>query len=624
MRRWIALALLTLSLTGSPAWAGNTHGSPDPTKESQATWGDALGPYIHSGCLPTVPSSSLTFGAFACTGYVRGSSNELVYVSQASTAVGALSGGNGTYWIALHRDTSSSISGWTRQSATHYAWKLASTRPADPSGGLVVSKVTVAGGAITAVTDYRPPASYARRGVYALDDPLYGGACDGTSADNGTGTDNVAAWALAVGGMKDKGGVLWVPTGFCYFASQPAPLQNGIMVTGEGMDNTYLIRGYTEADASQGFLDMDLANTGDVDNAGGGVRDLTLWAKTGTTGGSAIDMVSSATAGQGRITIDTIRISASGQWNYGVRADGSLNATASPGIRIITVRHTYVFVCNVAGIIAIGFNHLNLDQIGIYSRTGGVDLIVDGGTGGTVQSNNAHISCEFCTLVNIGETQATVGVYFTTSHTTTLVTSAALGNFTFSGSLATHTGVYSTASPNNISFFGGGKGGFGIPSFTSAGAQLESADGLTFPATQIVSANANTLDDYEENVWTPVIEGTSTAGAGTYSVQIGTYTKIGDRALVDLQLVWSAHTGTGNMNVTGLPFAAKTATGYLAACAVVQSNLNHGAGTQLTAYILSGASTISLRASDPGGTAIAAIALDTAATLGVQCTYRTN
>jgi len=98
-----------------------------------------------------------------------------------------------------------------------------------------------------------------------------------------------------------------------------------------------------------------------------------------------------------------------------------------------------------------------------------------------------------------------------------------------------------------------------------ADASIRVARGLQFPATQVASTDVNNLDDYEEghatNSWTPV--GTfATPGdlAIGYAAQIGTYTKIGDRVLVDFQLVTSSFTHTtaaGNLRITGLPFTVK-------------------------------------------------------------------
>jgi hypothetical protein len=44
--------------------------------------------------------------------------------------------------------------------------------------------------------------------------------------------------------------------------------------------------------------------------------------------------------------------------------------------------------------------------------------------------------------------------------------------------------------------------------------------GIQFPATQVSSADANTLDDYEEGTWTPTIGGSSTNPTVTYSTSI--------------------------------------------------------------------------------------------------------
>jgi hypothetical protein len=202
MRRVLLTLLLGLTLV-APALGANTHGNAS-IPEPQFWFGEALAPFVASGCLPTVPAASLTLGAFACTGYVRGAASDLVYVSQASQAVGPLTSGNGTYWVAVHRDTSTSVPGWTRQPGTHYLWKLSSSKPAEPSAGLTVAQITVSGGAITAVTDWRLPASMVRQGVYDVQDPLYGAVDDNS-------TDNVAAIRLAMTAASQRGGTVYFP-----------------------------------------------------------------------------------------------------------------------------------------------------------------------------------------------------------------------------------------------------------------------------------------------------------------------------------------------------------------------------------------------------------------------------
>lgn len=82
---------------------------------------------------------------------------------------------------------------------------------------------------------------------------------------------------------------------------------------------------------------------------------------------------------------------------------------------------------------------------------------------------------------------------------------------------------------------------------------------VTFPAAQNASADANTLDDYEEGTWTPTLS--ATGCTFSYAGQIGTYTKIGNRVLLDfrVELNTSGNTLAGNaLSLTGLPFAAAT------------------------------------------------------------------
>jgi hypothetical protein len=77
-----------------------------------------------------------------------------------------------------------------------------------------------------------------------------------------------------------------------------------------------------------------------------------------------------------------------------------------------------------------------------------------------------------------------------------------------------------------------------------------SGTGITFPATQSASSNANTLDDYEEGTWTPVDSG----GMSGFSAIDGTYVKIG--RLVNVRGSFSMTSVTTNIFISGLPFAA--------------------------------------------------------------------
>ena len=80
--------------------------------------------------------------------------------------------------------------------------------------------------------------------------------------------------------------------------------------------------------------------------------------------------------------------------------------------------------------------------------------------------------------------------------------------------------------------------------------------GITFPATQSASSDANTLDDYEEGTWTPTITRNSSNPTITYGTQLGVYVKIGRIVYVSCNVNWSANTGGSGSNwfISGLPF----------------------------------------------------------------------
>jgi hypothetical protein len=89
-----------------------------------------------------------------------------------------------------------------------------------------------------------------------------------------------------------------------------------------------------------------------------------------------------------------------------------------------------------------------------------------------------------------------------------------------------------------------------------------SGAGITFPATQSASTNSNTLDDYEEGTWTPVLRGSGTAGNFNQSVSTGKYTKIGNMVTLYCAITGGSVTGspTGDLQITGLPFACAAGT----------------------------------------------------------------
>lgn len=199
----------------------NTHAAPSVGLEIQAIDGDLLPSAVLSTTFPTVPASSMTLAAFSTIAYVRvGSPIRLVYVSQPAAAV-TLTGADGAYWLAVTHDTHTPVTSWTRVPGTHYAWRAAATRPAEPDGTLLLAQVTVAGGSISAVDTTTTVAPYTRI--------AYGGITGGLTFDHRLFWDTFTPRLNAVGqafvqgpmgiGVAPSGAVTLNVQGLSYFSS---------------------------------------------------------------------------------------------------------------------------------------------------------------------------------------------------------------------------------------------------------------------------------------------------------------------------------------------------------------------------------------------------------------------
>jgi len=93
---------------------------------------------------------------------------------------------------------------------------------------------------------------------------------------------------------------------------------------------------------------------------------------------------------------------------------------------------------------------------------------------------------------------------------------------------------------------------------TASAGDVQISRGLTFPSTPIACSNVNTLDDYREGTWTPVID-SSTPGTGRVTtVHHASFTKVGNlvtfTAFMALTTVGSG--GSGGLVLNGLPYTS--------------------------------------------------------------------
>jgi len=147
-----------------------------------------------------------------------------------------------------------------------------------------------------------------------------------------------------------------------------------------------------------------------------------------------------------------------------------------------------------------------------------------------------------------------------------------------------------------------------------------SGKGIDFSATP-GTGTSELLADYEEGTWTPVVEGSTSAGTATYALQNGRYTKVGRQVYVEVALSWSGGTGTGNLTITGLPFTSAnggTVSGMSIAIAdfVALTALN-----TMTAFVPANTTRIEAWQYPIGGGAANNVAYDTGGALYLSGSY---
>ena len=122
-------------------------------------------------------------------------------------------------------------------------------------------------------------------------------------------------------------------------------------------------------------------------------------------------------------------------------------------------------------------------------------------------------------------------------------------------------------------------------------------NGIKFPATQVPSADANTLDDYEEGTFAQTISdgagnNFTIDAASSYAV----YTKIGRIIAFDLNLTWTSigSAGTGTLSIAIPMFATNISANYRATVIFGYCNGVDTASKQLVGVIGPGSSVVTI------------------------------
>ena len=162
-----------------------------------------------------------------------------------------------------------------------------------------------------------------------------------------------------------------------------------------------------------------------------------------------------------------------------------------------------------------------------------------------------------------------------------------------------------------------------------AGTQLisQQADGtaplVVNSTSKVDNLNADRIDglDIEQGSFTPTIVGGTSAGVGTYSVQQGRYTKIGKLVFINIALQITAHTGSGEFRVAGLPYASENTANLIQAITLENTALTLTSGHVAYADILPNVSYIRITSSATGTTTLGAINIDTACSIRLSGCY---
>lgn len=122
----------------------------------------------------------------------------------------------------------------------------------------------------------------------------------------------------------------------------------------------------------------------------------------------------------------------------------------------------------------------------------------------------------------------------------------------------------------------------------------------------------------QPNTFTPIIIGDVVAGVGVYTAQLGFYYRVNNLVFFDLRVAWTAHTGSANIKVAGLPYPCKNVSSYVPKVTIYTIGLTYS--NQLVALINTGANTIELREMSSGGTATP-VAMDTSGEIRISGFY---
>jgi hypothetical protein len=239
----------------------------------------------------------------------------------------------------------------------------------------------------------------------------------------------------------------------------------------------------------------------------------------------------------------------------GAFAGDAINSTGADGTVAIG-RDSLIALTSGERNVAIGFESLKSNTIGDKNTAVGYQALESFNADTDGHGNNTAIGHNAMQGNTTGTDNIAIGHMSAFSGTNNMTSG---DNNTFIGSLSTP----SSGTPTNQTVIGYNATGQADNSVTLGNSSVTAVymaqdsgavvycSGVNFPDTQVASGDANTLDDYEEGTYTPILsDGGTTFSCSTAT---GSYTKIGNQVFVQVTLVTSEN-GSGSSLQISLPF----------------------------------------------------------------------
>jgi hypothetical protein len=383
-----------------------------------------------------------------------------------------------------------------------------------------------------------------------------GGSTSTIQIYNDQGT-SVTEGAASIALVSDAGGVELRST---------ANLANSINITSDGgTTGTISIFNDLGSSVTEGAESISLLS----DAGGVGIRStanlanaVNITADGGTTSTIQIFNDQGTTATEGAASIQLLSDVGGIGVKSGLNAAGAIRLTADAGTSETIILHAdqgngVGSICLTSDVGGITLNPATFVTIGGNTTNAGEIRIMEDGCAGTnyvaIKAQNMGASY----TLTLPDDDGCCGEALTTNGSGLLTWAAAAGGRSVAGD--TDNGIITWVTSDNT---------FAAEaSLTYDGTTLTIPGQIAFPGTQSASAGANTLDDYEEGTFTPLLQDDSrSAGTESYHSQVGSYTKQGDRVHIQIFIHINS---VGNLGASeqamlgGIPIPSNSTTGRI-------------------------------------------------------------